>query len=421
MAGISKGKGQMQTSRTHFGQLCGSLTSTGRGLKTQNVYNIGMKKFLTLVVVLLIVVGISPLLVSAGSLKYGENYSLRKGESIDGDLYAVGANTTIAGNVLGDLVATGMSVFVGGNEISDDVLVIADSAHIISSVKKDLRAIARKIYIGDNVGEDVAVAAGSIELLPQASVAGDLLIAAGQASIFGEVQGNLKAVVGEIFIDDIIHGDVSLVANKVVLGPNAVISGSFSYSASEPAEIQSGANIVGETTYRAINTRARAEKLLPTFWGTWFIIKFIVLMLSPLIARGILRNITSRFVVVALHHKAWSLLKGFLVFVAVPVAAFIGMLTFIAIPFSLFALALYGIGILLALVYAPIVLGSYIHKIYKRPEELVVSWKTIVTGSVALALIGLIPILGGIISYAVLLIALGGIYQVLFDKFMEVR
>ena len=108
-------------------------------------------------------------------------------------------------------------------------------------------------------------------------------------------------------------------------------------------------------------------------------------------------------------------------FVAVPVAAFIGMLTFIAIPFSLFALALYGIGILLALVYAPIVLGSYIHKIYKRPEELVVSWKTIVTGSVALALIGLIPILGGIISYAVLLIALGGIYQVLFDKFMEVR
>lgn len=379
-----------------------------------------MKKTLIVIVVLLII-GITPLLASAGSLKYGENYSLRKGESVEGDLYAVGANTTIAGNVLGDLVATGASVFVGGNEISDDVLIIADSAHIISSVKKDLRAIARKIYIGNSVGEDVAVAGGSVEILPQASIAGDLLLVAGKASIFGEVQGNLKAVVGEIFIDDVIHGDVSLVADKVVLGPNAVISGSFSYSASKLAEIQGGANIVGEVTFHEINSRARAEKLIPTFLGTWFVIKFIVILLSALIAHGILRNISHRFVVVSLNHKIWSLLKGFLVFVAVPVAAFIGMLTFIAIPFSLFALALYGIGVLLAFVYAPIVLGSYIHKLYKKPDDISVSWKTIVLGSVVLTLLGLVPFVGSIISYAVLLIALGGIYQVLFDKFVEVR
>ncbi len=376
-----------------------------------------MKKPLTLFFVFALCF---PLLAFAGTVRFDENYSLRKGDIVEGDLYAIGSNTTVAGTITGDLVTTGMAVFVGGNEVNEDALVLANTAHIISTIKGDLRILARKVYIGGSIEEDVVAVGQSVEVLPETSIKGSLSVAAGNIAVLGKVDGSFSALAGEVFIDEEIAGDVSLRADKVILGPHAVILGKLSYSASLPVEIREGGRVVGETVFTQINTRSQAEKFIPTLWGTWVFIKFVILLLSALIFHGVLRNISERFVTVSVTRMGGSLLRGFLTMVGVPIAAFIGFLTFIGIPFSLLALALYVIGILFASVYAPIVLGTLLFR-FTHKDQILVNWKTILLGVFGIMVIDFIPVVGQPISYILLLIALGGIYQVLFDKFVEVR
>ncbi len=362
-----------------------------------------------------------PVVSIAATVGVGENYSLRKGEIVSSNLYAVGANTTVAGEVTGDVFAGGLNVFVGGSSIGEDVLVLADTTHLVSNVGGDVKVAARRAYLGGEINGDAAIAALSVEILPQARISGDLIVAGGVVSVQGEISGNARIAGGKVFINERIQGDAHIVSDSLALGPNASIEGSLFYSGSEPAFLEGGATIVGETQFSQIQTRTRAERFVPTIWGTWIIIRFAILLLFALAAHGILRAISTRFVNVSIHDPWWSMLRGFLVILAVPVAAVIGVLTFIGIPFSLFALSLYGIIVILSAVYSPIILGSLLFMLMHRTKEIVVSWKTIVLGVVASTLLGFIPYLGGLLWYLLLLIALGSIYQVIFDKFREVR
>ena len=363
----------------------------------------------------------SPFITFGATVGVGENYSLRRDQSISGNFYALGANTTVVGDVTGDIFAAGLTVYVGSNLATEDMLIVADTAHLVSAISEDLRIFARNAYIGSSIGGDAAVAGFSVEILPQSIIAGDLLVGAATVDVQGKVGGNVKIAGGRVFINESIGGNVTVTADSLTLGPNAVISGNLTYAASEPALIESGAVIVGGVEFNQIQTRTRAEKFLPTFWGTWIIIRFAVLLLFALAAHGILRNISYKFVATAVEKSGWNLLKGFLVLLAVPVAAVIGALTFIGIPFSLFALSLYGIVVILAAVYAPIILGSSLVMIARKTRTIVVSWKTIVLGVAFVTVIDFIPFIGNLIWYTALLIALGSIYQLIFDKFVEVR
>jgi hypothetical protein len=380
-----------------------------------------MKKVPIIIPILAVVLLVFPLITQATTFQIDNNYSLNKGETVTGDLYAVGGNSTVSGDITGDLITSAINVFLGGNTISKDVLVLADTANILSNIKQTLRVVGRNVSVSSVIDKDAAFVAWNVQILPESVIGGDLLVAAGSVEVLGKVNGTVHIAAGDIYINESIDGDVSAMANKITLGPNASIGGNFTYSASDQAVIQDGAKIKGTTNFTQINTRTRAERFLPTVWGTISILKFAIALLSALVAHGILKKISERFVVVSVSEFGWSILRGFLVLVAVPFAVIIGTLTLIALPFSIFALALYGIGLLLALVYAPIVIGSLIRKVIYKNEPIKVTWKTILLGVVVSTLLGYIPYLGIIIWYLFVVVALGGIFKVLFDKFIEVR
>lgn len=357
----------------------------------------------------------------AANFQFGEDYTLLKDATSTGDLYAFGGNTTIAGNVFGDLVSAGYNVFLGGDTISDDALIFGDSVHVLSSIKRSLRSVSREIFVSSSIGKDTALASWNVTLLPKTVIGGDLLVASGNLDMQGKILGDMQVASGDVYINGEVEGDAKIFANHIVIGPHGIIKGNLLYSASDPASIEKGGQVIGATTFTQINTRTRAEQFLPTLWGTLVIIKFAIFLLSALVAHGILRKVSTRFVVVSITEFWKSLLRGFLLVLAVPVAATVATLTFIAIPFSLFALILFGIGLLLSLVYAPIVIGSLIFRFFHMQEGIVVSWKTILLGVIFATLLDYIPYVGTALWYGFVLLALGGIYEVLADKFMEVR
>ena len=375
-----------------------------------------MKKIILLTILLLLTMP-----VQAANFQFGQDYTLLKDATSTGDLYAFGGNTTIAGSVFGDLISAGYNVFLGGDVVLDDALVIGDSIHVLSGIKKSLRSLSREIFISSTIGKDAALASYSVTLLPKTVIEGDLLAVAGTLDFQGKILKDMHVAAGDVYINGEVNGDVKIFANSVIVGPHGVVRGDLTYSASDPVVVEAGGQILGESTFTQINTRTRAEQFMPTLWGTLVIVKFIIFLLSALLAHGILRNISKRFVVVSITEYGKSLLRGFLLVLAVPVAATIATLTFIAIPFSLFALVLFGIGILLALVYAPIIVGSWIYRMFHMEESIVVSWKTILVGVVTITLLDYIPYVGTPLWYILVLVSLGGLYQVLVDKFMEVR
>lgn len=376
----------------------------------------------TLTGVLLALLFLAPALSSAGIVDVSQDYSLRKGDVVKDDLYAIGNNTTVSGSILGDLLAIGTSVFVGGgNSVSDDALIVGVDVNVVSTIKQDLRIVGWSTFFSGTVGKDMAVVSNNVRLLPASTVMGDFLSASGRVVLDGEVKRNVKIVAGEVELNDKVGGNVDITADHVVLGPNALITGNLVYSSSNPATVQEGAKVLGETQYKKIETSSRAQKILPTLWGTWMLINLIVLLLSALILHGVLRDVSVRFVTTAIKHFGWSFVRGFLLFVAAPVAILLSFLTFVGIPFGILGIALYVVFLIIATVYAPIMIGSIIYRLTVKQEAITVNWKTILLGVAVVAAASYVPYLGTVLKFVFILVSLGSVYQVLFDKFREVR
>jgi cytoskeletal protein CcmA (bactofilin family) len=286
-------------------------------------------------------------------------------------------------------------------------------------VGEDIRFVARNFTFSGSSKGDIAGAALAVDILPQATVGGDLLVAGGTVMLSGTVQGSARIVAGRVVINGLIKGDLTVSADSVTLGPGASVAGAFRYSASAPAVIEG--SVEGPTTFNRIETRSGAERFVPTFLGMWLLVRFATLLLFALAAHGLLKAVSRRFVSEAFTEPGWSIARGFALFIAVPAAALVGALTFIGIPFSFFIFLLYGLALIIGAVYAPIILGSAAFALYRRERIPLVSWKTILVGVLISMCLSFIPYVGSALRAAAFLAALGAIFQVTYRVYIHAR
>src|SRR3989344_3444968 len=342
-----------------------------------------MKKALILLAILAIGM---PLFAQALTFRFGENYSLKKDEQVVGDMYIAGGNTAVSGKISGDLHIAGGNVVVSGL-----------------------------------IGEDAVIAGGDIKILPQTIISKDAAFAGGKIVIDGFIAGDLKIAGGEVQINDGVSGDVYITADKIIIGDSANIVGDLSYASSRPAIITEGARIGGEITYSEITIRPTAEKFLPTLWGTWIFIKLIMLLVAALLLHSIFKNISVKFVSTTLGSFWRSLLRGFLVLVAMPIAVVLLLMTFIGVPFVILGIATWIILVTLAWAYGAITVGSLVRRLIKKDKLTVVTWKTIFVGIVVVFLLGYVPYVGLPIKTVLMVASLGAIWHVFYEKFVQVR
>ena len=126
-----------------------------------------MKNFTRIIILLLLVSAIIiPTTAYASGFAddkviFGSNYTLREGETIDGDLVVVGGNVTLESNstVNGDTVVFGGNVTVNG------------------TINGNLVALGGIVVLGNEalIKEDVTVVSGSFEQAPGAVIVGSLI------------------------------------------------------------------------------------------------------------------------------------------------------------------------------------------------------------------------------------------------------
>jgi hypothetical protein len=395
-----------------------------------------MKRSIISFLALALAIAIPPSLW-ASTVKGAETVEIS--EPVDGNLYAGGGKVKINAPVAGDAFVGGGEVWIN-DQISKDVLAAGGSIIIQGTIGEDLRVMGGRILVKENIGGDLVVAGGEVEVINGVIISGDLIVAGGKVVFNGIVKGKAKLTGGELIFNGISDGGLELKAGKVeingeVNGPSSIAAGNISLGSKarflgdveywqEHGEINFEGRLYNEAkaTYNPdlkFNVEKVSLKKLRKGLGIFMVYRFaaaafLIILLVLLLNRFLTRNagrLSSNYLT--------YLGNGALFFIGVPVMAVIALATIIGIPVGLVLLSSVGIALIIGNTLTAVV-GAY-----ELENNLNRNWGkgmlilTSIGLYAAIRVIAFIPVLGGLASFALMMIAFGFLIYSLTKKKSE--
>lgn len=344
---------------------------------------------------------LAALLLPAGALAAPASFlaerSLLIASSSVGNAYASGFSVVLTAPVAGDFAVLGGSV-VTAAPIAGDGLLIGGSVNSRAAVGGDLRAVGGSVGIAEPVAGDLAAFGFSVR--DTGRVRGSVFIIAADAEVANGATGPVVIYGNDIALSGDFADDVTVVASgRLTLAASTTIAGALSYQAPEKAAIPGSARIAGGVKYTNVSYLPSSDTshiLDLMSLGLFLLVRVLgALLLAGLLA-GLFPKLAAQIVDSAYTGRPRDILLttllGFAILVATPMLFILLMLTFVGIGLALLLLVLYALTVLLAFVYAGILLGGIFARRFSRRE--VVLWHDGVLGMLALSLIGLVPIIG---------------------------
>jgi len=306
--------------------------------------------------------------------------------------------------------------------------VVVEEGETVSSIE----AVAGSIVVRGTVTGDVAGLAGTIRVAEGGTVGGSVAGAAGEVRIDGTVGGNVNAGSGNVRVSDTasvggdvavgagavlldgrIDGDVQIGAETISVGPNAVIGGELRYDAAEFS--RDPAATVGGGVVNDPNLGGGGGGIGAVTVPNWAAAGYS--LLANLVLGAILLLVFPAFSARVAGRVADSPAKtggvGLVTLIGVPIAIVLIAITIIGIPLAVLSAMAYGLGIWVAGVYGQYAVGAWVLRQGGRDDR----WLALIAGLVGFAVLGLIPILGGVLEFVALLLGLGALALGLRDAF----
>ncbi len=349
---------------------------------------------------------------NSGNVNIGQNEKIK-------NLYTAGNLVSIDANVQKGVHAVGNVVTINGN-VGGTVYSGAGTLFINGTVGGSVHGGGGSIIINNSIANDLFMGGGHTVISKSASVGDDLFIGGGTIDIQGPVYGNAYIGGGVVTINSEIHGNVKIVsADKLKLGSNAKINGNLEYNSKNKIEIEEGALVLGETSI--INKKSEAGSDKDTMFSALFaiisiaiLIKLLGLIIVGLLLIYVFKNITESTVKEGVNNLWKSFGTGLVLVFIIPIIMVLLFVTIIGIWPGIILGILYILSILLAISFAGITFGSWLVKIIGKNENYPINWKVVVGGVLALMLIKVIPIIGGVIGCIFVLTSLGAIYRFIY-------
>jgi cytoskeletal protein CcmA (bactofilin family) len=357
---------------------------------------------------------LAPAAAQAADLRQGSDVTIPAGVTVADDLYATGGAVHVNGTIAGSLIAAGGTVDVTGT-VQHDVMVAGGSVTISGPVAGSIRVAGGNLRLSGTVGEDVVAAGGTIDVAPGTTIGRDLVLTGGTATVAGQVGRDLTAGVGTLDLRGSVERDVKADVTSLHLANGASIGGNLDYGSDNAARIDSGATVTGTVTHSAAqftHQPTAAQRALDTFLG-W------IRLVIGLFALGLLVLLPFR----AFGRRAAdaiggdtlpSLGLGLAVLIGIPIAALVVFVLGLLVggwPLSLAALALLAIGAAVGYVLAAVFVGRAAFRLLRTEAHPVLE---LLVGLVVLTAAGLIPILGGLVDLAAIVLGLGALVLTLF-------
>jgi len=263
------------------------------------------------------------------------------------------------------------------------------------------------------------MAGGNISIDPASRIAGRAWLAGGRVDIAGEVGQELKAAGGELVISGNVNGDVQLAGETIRILDSAVIRGNLTYKSPVKAQIADGAQIQGTVHYEPVERHAATAAMLAAVIGVG-----IITLLSLFITSGALYLMYPGFlrkVISTPRTEFWkSLGLGLAILAATPVViAILFSLVITWLP-ALVIGALYLLLLLFGFLCGVFYVADLVFGLHKR--DTVSHGRRLLTFAVALIavmLLSLIPRLGGLLLFILMLLGTGALKLCFYRAYQE--
>jgi MFS family permease len=226
---------------------------------------------------------------------------------------------------------------------------------------------------------------------------------------------------GNVLLAGTFTGNVRVVASDhVTLAEGTVIHGSFDYNAPQEADIPASAAVDGGTHYVGsasfLPTAEEARTFAIAGLGIFFLVRLVAAILAAGLVAGLFPEYAHRITEEAFGHSIKRFiiitLLGFAVIIATPVLLLLLVISFVGIGIAALLGALYILLLMLAYLYAGVLVGSAFMRTLMKRED--VTWKGTVLGMTILGLIGLAPVFGTLVVFVLSSAALGAMVIVFY-------
>lgn len=302
---------------------------------------------------------------------------------------------------------------VSSTDNVDGINFVAGSSVSISGQNEYGAYAGSNVNISGNILKELFVAGSSVNINSETSVGRDSYIAGSQVNMSGTFNRNVYIGAESLVLNNVtISGNVKLSVSDITFLDNVVINGTLEYNDNAVVNGLEEATISEIKTYHVDTDDAVASvasELKSSIFSmiSLIIIAFVINLLFP----KIYKSLDKKLEVNNLLNKA---LIGFGILCLTPMAAIFCMITGVGLGLAIIVLVLYIILCCISsLTIMSIVGNNILTKVFKKEENVYLS---ITIGIVLFKLVYLIPIIGGLLSFASLLIGLGYSKELMFPK-----
>lgn len=286
---------------------------------------------------------------------------------------------------------------------------VGSTVEVDEPVDTNLYAAGARVTVSVPVSGKTHIAGAHVEIGSGARLSRNTALAGGDIIVKGTIDGDLHAAGGHVTIDGPVAGNASIAAGQLELGPNARIGGKLRYRAGH-FERDPDAQVAGGIERRERHGRTWDS----TPFGRWM--WTAGLMLLAAIIAGVLPDAAARMAQ-ELRTRPWlPPLLGFVALICIPIAAVIIMITIIGIPLGLLALLGYVALLFVGYLCTSVVAGRLVLDRIKTPTAELTAWRMLAAALavLAIALLAYIPVIGGFVKFAALIVGVGMILAAIF-------
>ena len=345
-----------------------------------------------------------PLEAAAADLRQGSDVTVGAGETVNDDIYAGGGTISIQGTVNGSVFAGGGTITVSGN-VTRDLILGGGTINVTGRVGGSIIAGGGNLTLNGPVAQDIVVTGGMIDVGAGGTIGRDLVVAGGTATVAAPVARNVKIAAGTLTLRNRVGGDVLGRVDHLKLD-GAQIGGNLDYTSNHLVEQVNGARVAGTVTR---HTPTDQGPNIGTGFLGWLRALLGIFALGLLLVL-LLPSVSTRAIDV-LRVEPWvSLGIGAAILVVTPIVALIVFIVGIFIGFWWLGLLLIPLWIL-ALAVGYVVSGFLLGRLifaqlgWGRYHDVL----ALLGGLVVLAVVGLIPVLGGLVGLAALVFGVGAL------------
>ena len=324
---------------------------------------------------------------------------------VHNDLIVAGPSVKIDGTVEGDLIAFTRNLTVTGH-VTGDVIAFAGDVVIDGNVDGNVRVFSRTAVLQGSVGKNVTAFGSSVDLVSKANVGGGMIVFAGEGDLDGKMQRDLLGMIGRTDLDGVIGGQAWIRGGNLTVGSTAEIRGPAMFEGPQQPVVESGAKLaspiqteITQDVRRNRRSMARVVFRAISSYAAALVVGILLLVIFPGFFRETLRAAGSIGVPIGIG--ALALVTSVFLLILGILLLFVGV----------------GAGVAGVMAYAPILyvaqvfVGTWLgNKIMGEPPAVT----NAVIGRMAVGLLilhvaRLIPFLGGLVGFAVLLWGTGAV------------